>query len=193
MSYDLFEEVKAGNVDNVKLLVAFCTDINDTNLVPTTFIEGVTLLHCAASYGYTDIVCILIATGADINAKDKNGWTPLHYSTNNGPIDTVQVLLDGGADVNAKNNDGETPLLRAAGTGRNDIVELLLIVGAAINVQDNNGLTPQKRASLFGHSCTARLLRAKQSSKMVKTTVNLDSRNAPHSINTSNVFTIGDR
>ena len=50
---------------------------------------------------------LLIAKGADVNAKDYGGNTPLHYSYYNEEI--RKMLIDNGADVNARNKSGDTP------------------------------------------------------------------------------------
>ena len=68
------------------------------------------LLHNAARNGHKEIVELLIAKGADVDAKDEDGWTPLHWAVVNGHEETVELLLANGSDVNAKDNDGETPL-----------------------------------------------------------------------------------
>jgi ankyrin repeat protein len=39
--------------------------------------EGDTLLHCAAIYGFGEVVEALLAAGADPTIRDDNGGTPL--------------------------------------------------------------------------------------------------------------------
>ena len=46
--------------------------------------------------------------GADVNAKDKNGYTPLHNAASIGESELVQYLVDKGANVRAISNNGET-------------------------------------------------------------------------------------
>ena len=72
---------------------------------------GGTPLDEAAGWGRKDIVELLIAKGADVNAKfDDDGSTPLHLSAWKGHFETAELLIAADADVNAKDNNGETPL-----------------------------------------------------------------------------------
>jgi len=69
-------------------------------------------------YSRKEIAALLIASGADVNAKSTGGWTPLHYVTEFSCEDlakcdpqlTVEQLIVKGADVNSMNEDRETPL-----------------------------------------------------------------------------------
>ena len=71
---------------------------------------GMTPLHYASDEGHTKVVELLIANGADVNAKNDNGWTPLHLAAYWGGKEIVELLIAAGADVNAKNDNGNTPL-----------------------------------------------------------------------------------
>jgi len=71
-------------------------------------------LHRATWDGHKEVVELLIAKGADVNAKDKYGKIPLHRACEC-EKEIAELLLDKGADVNAKDNDGETPLDQAEG------------------------------------------------------------------------------
>jgi len=52
----------------------------------------------------------LIASGADMGAKDIDGETPLHVAVWEDNIAVAKLLIASGADVNAKGWNGFTPL-----------------------------------------------------------------------------------
>src|SRR6185436_6440011 len=53
---------------------------------------------------------LLLAHGADINAKDDTGATPLHLAAVWGDPKIIAALLDRNADPQAKNSSHQTPL-----------------------------------------------------------------------------------
>jgi hypothetical protein len=67
-------------------------------------------LHYAVRDGDLKEVRKLLDKGADVNARDKYGWTPLHEAASYGHLDIVKLLVERGADVNARDKDGRTPL-----------------------------------------------------------------------------------
>jgi hypothetical protein len=81
-----------------------------------------TPLHFAMT---ADVAKLLLAHGADVNAKDSVGETPLAWAVSAGRKDVLEVLIASKADVNAKNNKGETPMQAAVAKGKQDIVDLL--------------------------------------------------------------------
>ena len=116
--------------------------------------NGSTSLMQAAQHGHTE-------TSADVNAKNKYGWTPLMLAANFGNTETVQALLAKGAEVNAKANNGGTALMAAARQGHTEIVEALLAKGAEVNAKDYLGMTPLMRAAEEGHTKIVKALVAK--------------------------------
>ncbi|MDA8085716.1 MAG: ankyrin repeat domain-containing protein, partial [Nitrospiraceae bacterium] len=105
------------------------------------------LINEAGWEGYLKSVEVLIKQGADVNAKNNNGYTPLHRAAEFGHKDVAQTLIAHGADVNAKDNNGDTPLHEAAEGGQADIVKLLIAHGADINARDNAGRIPMQVAN----------------------------------------------
>lgn len=88
------------------------------------------LMNATQYGGNADTVKLLIEKGADINAKDNDGWTPLHHAVGAGNVEVVQLLIEKGADVNAKGKEGGTALMSAAKHGNVEIIKLLLEKGA---------------------------------------------------------------
>ncbi|MBC8471713.1 MAG: ankyrin repeat domain-containing protein [Planctomycetes bacterium] len=107
-------------------------------------------LHQAVADGDIEQVKLLIAKGADVNAKDKRGYapqapgqTPLFHAASGGHKEIAILLIAHGADVNAKMADHSwTPLLDAACAGHAQVVKVLLENGAKVDVGDNYGYTP---------------------------------------------------
>ena len=91
--------------------------------------QGTTPLSRAVDAGFKDIVELLIAKGADVNAKDNWNWTPLHSAVY-GHKDIVELLITEGANVNARDGASRTPLFYAKDEGNSEIVELLRKHGA---------------------------------------------------------------
>jgi ankyrin repeat protein len=123
--------------------------------------DGMTPLHVAAALGQKDTVLVLLAKGADVNAKSNDGETPLHVAAITNNKDVAELLLAKGTGIDAKDAHGVTPLYHAAARGGKDMVELLLTKGANINVKTDDGKTPLSVALATHHDAIAALLRAK--------------------------------
>ena len=68
----------------------------------------VTALHAAAAGSHSEIVWLLVASGARVDARQSHGWTPLHAAAANGDVESVRALLSGGASPGITNDDGHT-------------------------------------------------------------------------------------
>ncbi|MEX0940666.1 MAG: ankyrin repeat domain-containing protein [Candidatus Babeliales bacterium] len=104
----------------------------------------------------------LIAMGADINFKNKDGDTPLHLLAAN--FNGFKFLLNAGANPNITNNDGNTPLIRVVLTTNTDkniaeIAKILLDKGADPLIQNNEDKTALDYAQERGLTDTANILK----------------------------------
>jgi ankyrin repeat protein len=98
-------------------------------------------LHVAAEGGYTDIVELLLANGALVDAVAiTSKATALNLAAQNGHTRVCRLLLSRGADVNHKNGYGNTPLHSAVRNGSADCVDALLAAGAIVDAVNNKGL-----------------------------------------------------
>ncbi|KAK0704529.1 ankyrin repeat-containing domain protein [Lasiosphaeris hirsuta] len=89
-----------------------------------------TPLMWAVAFGSSDVVQVLLGSGADPNLKDKDGRTPLSLAAEDGLADVVEALLkeerlvmDGDSQKDAA---GYLPLSWAARNGHVDVVGMLL-------------------------------------------------------------------
>jgi len=69
-------------------------------------------------------VCFLLDHGADVNARDRRGFTALHRAAELGHLDVLRELLDRDALPNQV-AEGHTPRSLAEGRGHRKIVALL--------------------------------------------------------------------
>ena len=104
--------------------------------------QGATPLLVAAQWGHTDICCLLLARGSDVNEMElKTKHTALHKAARAGHEALVEVLLSRGAIVDPREYTGATPLHGACQGGHLACVLTLLKAGASISVA-LNGLLP---------------------------------------------------
>jgi ankyrin repeat protein len=100
-----------------------------------------TPLMAAAARGNLTVVRALVAAGADVNQRDKLGFTALLLATADlrsgvlpgaeGPYgQVIRVLLESGADVNARHPKGATALAMAERSPHAKIVQILKRAGA---------------------------------------------------------------
>ena len=73
---------------------------------------------------------LLVAKGADVNAKDFQDQTPLTWAASEGYEEIAELFIRSGADVNQKDSVGGRPLDDAVRRGRKGITEKLINAGA---------------------------------------------------------------
>jgi ankyrin repeat protein len=105
-------------------------DVDDPLLDPWFF---------AADMGDVPKLQSLLASGKNIEAKDKQGRTALIYAVNGRRPAAAKFLVDHGADVNAKTNDGYTVFMNMVTYGDHGLAKLLIDHGANINAVASDG------------------------------------------------------
>jgi ankyrin repeat protein len=116
-------------------------------------------LHAAVVGGQKKVVEFLITKGADVNAKDRGGYTPLFYAVWHNREETAKLLLDKGADPNVRSVWNRTPLHWAVRQGGSkEMIELLVAKGADVNLKRGDA-TALKMAKDNGHTEIVELLR----------------------------------
>ena len=95
------------------------------DLASRTSMSKHTPLHAAAEADNSEVVALLLESGAQVDARDTYGETPLHYAAREGAVQSARLLIAAGADINAKNENGSTPMTFAVNQHNEGIISLL--------------------------------------------------------------------
>ena len=118
-----------------------------------------TALTLACAGGYVDLVKYLIDNGADIEHRDKKGFTPLILAAMAGHTSVCKLLLDHGAKIEAEaERTKDTALSLACSGGRFEVVQLLLEYGANKEHRNVSDYTPLSLAASGGFCQIIKLL-----------------------------------
>lgn len=117
-------------------------DENDRILSDLPIQKGLTPLYLAIFGGHEETVELLIANGANVNARDSDYDTPLIKAAKAGNDAIVKILMKAGADVNAADIGGKTALHHLSTNASLESIKLLMDAGANVNAADNAGMTP---------------------------------------------------
>ena len=120
-------EIRARNGDSALMIAAWKENLPAVEALlkkgAAVNRTGWTALHYAAAKGNNDIVRLLLAHSADVDATSAAGVTPLMMAAQNGHIYTVKLLHDAGADATLEDDSGRTVIAYAARNGHEDIVK----------------------------------------------------------------------
>ena len=109
-----------GSIDNIRLLLGFGADVNAQEASQTT-----ALTWAIARPGNKEILQLLLANGAHLDAPDRFGHTPLISAVLQGNEENVRCLLQQGADPAPKDSTGKTALMWAEELKATGITSLL--------------------------------------------------------------------
>ncbi|KAM8829756.1 ankyrin repeat and SAM domain-containing protein 1A isoform 1-T1 [Synchiropus picturatus] len=111
--------------------------------------DNETPLHCAAQYGHTQVVLLLLEELTDPTMRNNKFETPLDLAALYGRLDVVRLLLTAHPNLLSCNTKKHTPLHLASRNGHLSVVEVLLDAGMDINYETEKG-SALHEAALFG-------------------------------------------
>ena len=119
----------ARDPDKARLLIEHGADVNVQSKQGRT-----PLMLAALRDGGSDIVALMLAQGAAVNAIDSLGDTALTLAAEIGNVETMRLLIAKGADVHALNRYGDSTLFAAARSRRPEAVRLMIEKGVDPNL-----------------------------------------------------------
>lgn len=120
--------------------------------------DNFTLLHLA---GNREVAELLLARGADLDAKRWCGRTPLFCAVENNRKEVAEFLIKKGANVNVIIKTDGSPLVVAARKSLTDMAKLLIEHGANVNAKDHLDATALHYAAANDNPDLAALLLGK--------------------------------
>uniref|UniRef100_A0A673IWN0 Ankyrin repeat and sterile alpha motif domain-containing protein 1B-like n=1 Tax=Sinocyclocheilus rhinocerous TaxID=307959 RepID=A0A673IWN0_9TELE len=121
-----------GDVDIVQILIHHGPShsrVNEQNH------EKETALHCAAQYGHSEVVRVLLQELTDPSMRNSRGETPLDLAALYGRLQVVRMLLTAHPNLMSCNTRKHTPLHLAARNGHHTTVRVLLEADMDVNTQ----------------------------------------------------------
>ncbi|XP_062997553.1 ankyrin repeat and SAM domain-containing protein 1A isoform X2 [Elgaria multicarinata webbii] len=121
--------------------------------------DNETALHCAAQYGHTEVVKVLLEELTDPTMRNNKFETPLDLAALYGRLEVVKMLLNAHPNLLSCNTKKHTPLHLAARNGHKAVVHVLLDAGMDNNYQTEKG-SALHEAALFGKTDVVQILLA---------------------------------
>ena len=146
---DAGEETTQASYELCKMKNLITVSIDELN-----DLEEPVIIQASAEGADLGTLQLLVDAGADVNAKDKLGWTAVmkaSFAGHTKTLDALSKFKNPTADVNAKNCSEETAVMLAAQKGHYDTMEKLVELKAEINVIDAKKSTALMKAAQSGH------------------------------------------
>lgn len=163
----LVEAAAKGDVKTVTRLLKAGVSVDADEYNKALFYASknyMTPLQLASANNNVSCVDILIANGADVNAKDRFDVTAMHMAAEKGHYSCLKALLNANAECSLPTKfsktgcytavphpGGTTPLHLAATYNHVDCVRELIQYGADYNAVDERGRTSLYISAQFGH------------------------------------------
>ncbi|XP_064417923.1 ankyrin repeat and sterile alpha motif domain-containing protein 1B isoform X2 [Latimeria chalumnae] len=143
-----------GDVEIVKILIhqgPSHSRVNEQNH------ENETALHCAAQYGHSEVVAVLLEELTDPTMRNNKSETPLDLAALYGRLQVVKMLVNAHPNLMICSTKKHTPLHLAARNGHKAVVQVLLQASMDVNCQTEKG-SALHEAALFGKMDVVRIL-----------------------------------
>ncbi|KAM4699062.1 ankyrin repeat and SAM domain-containing protein 1A isoform 1-T1 [Discoglossus pictus] len=144
-------KINEQNVPEVKKYGPFHPYVNAKNN------DNETALHCAAQYGHTEVVRVLLEELTDPTMRNHKLETPLDLAALYGRLEVVKLLLNAHPNLLSCHTRKHTPLHLAARNGHRAVVRVLLDAAMDINYQTEKG-SALHEAALFGKTDVVEML-----------------------------------
>eukprot|EP00928_Gymnodinium_smaydae_P027684 TRINITY_DN21322_c0_g5_i1.p1 TRINITY_DN21322_c0_g5~~TRINITY_DN21322_c0_g5_i1.p1 ORF type:complete len:1201 (-),score=294.20 TRINITY_DN21322_c0_g5_i1:89-3691(-) len=136
----------SGHLDLVNLLIQNREGKHTELAIPAFDVnvaanDGSTAVILAAQNGHWQLLPSLVLGGANISAKDADGFGALHFAACEDEGLCVKSLIDLGFHIDAADNNGWTALMHAADRGCNEAARVLVDCKADLDARNADGDT----------------------------------------------------
>mmetsp|Transcript_87033 Transcript_87033/g.153929 ORF Transcript_87033/g.153929 Transcript_87033/m.153929 type:complete len:463 (-) Transcript_87033:126-1514(-) len=121
---------------------------------------------CSLGKGACGCIQVLLKAEAEIESKDRMGWTALLLACRTNKQDQAVLLIEQMANINARIDDGKTAMMLAAVEGSGTFVRYLAKQKASMDKKDERGWTVLHIACRLGHLEVVQFLLQKRMSPM---------------------------
>ena len=152
LNAQLLEAARTHQVDEARSLIERGADVNAKDGT-----EQSAYLYATSEVGPDPALLeLMLANGADVDAKDSYNGTGLIRAAHRGYAEIVQRLIDAGIELDHVNRLGWTALLEAiilgdGGAAHVETVRALVEGGVDVNIADRDGVTPREHAARSGY------------------------------------------
>lgn len=144
----LHAAVREADAKCCEMLLSNLSSDGSRKLLSQTDDWGCSALHLATEQDSEAVACVLLRSGADVNARDAWDQAPLHFAARKGSNSMCSLLISHGADPDVVDADGHTPLLVAARSRHEAACKALLQHGGGLAGVADSEVPPMLSALL---------------------------------------------